>query len=61
GSCEIGNGMEECGCRRLKDRYTQAGIYLNKVSPERLSPVRAAQMSGRFEERWKLACNSPPN
>jgi hypothetical protein len=53
--------MVESGFKRFKDRFTQSGMRWSRIGAERLLPVRAAQMSGRFDDRWKVAYNSLPN
>lgn len=57
----IGSGMVESGGGRFKDRFAQAGMRWCRIGAERLLPVRSAFMSGRFDERWRSAYNSPPN
>jgi len=56
----IGSGMVESGGKRFKDRFTKAGMRWKRNGAERLLPVRAAVMSGRFDERWRTVYNSPP-
>lgn len=57
----IGSGMVESGGKRFKDRFTRAGMRWSRAGAERLLPVRSAIMSKRFDARWKMAYNSPPN
>jgi hypothetical protein len=57
----IGSGMVESGGGRFKDRFAQAGMRWSRKGAERLLPVRSAFMSGRFDERWRSAYNSPQN
>ena len=57
----IGSGMVESGSKRFKDRFTRAGMRWSRAGAEHLLPVRTASMSGRFDTRWSLAYNSPPN
>lgn len=57
----IGSGMVESGGKRFRDRYTGSGMRWSRSGAERLLPVRTALMSGRFDERWKVAYNSPLN
>lgn len=57
----IGSGMVESGGKRFKDRFTGAGMRWSRAGAERLLPIRTALMSRRFEERWAIAYNSPPN
>jgi len=56
----IGSGMVESGAKRFKDRFTKAGMRWSRIGAERLLPVRTAVLSGRFDERWRGAYNSPP-
>ena len=56
----IVSGMVESGGGRFKDRFAQAGMRWSRKGAERLLPVRSAFMSGRFDERWRSAYNSPP-
>ncbi len=57
----IGSGMVESGGKRFKDRFTRAGMRWSRAGAEHLLPIRTASMSGRFDARWQLAYNSPPN
>jgi hypothetical protein len=57
----IGSGMVESGGKRFKDRFTKSGMRWSRPGAERLLTVRAAIMSGRFDERWRAAYNSPTN
>jgi hypothetical protein len=57
----IGSGMIESGSKRFKDRFTKAGMRWSRIGAERLLPLRSALMSNRFDDRWKIAYNSPPN
>lgn len=57
----IGSGMVESGAKRFKDRFTKSGMRWSRDGAERLLPVRAAIMGGRFHERWQSAYNSPRN
>lgn len=40
---------------------TKLAAGWSRSSAERLLPVRAAIMSGRFEELWQKAYHPPPN
>jgi hypothetical protein len=57
----IGSGMVESGAKQFKARFCGAGMRWSRDGAEKLIPVRAAIMSGRFEELWRTAYNSPPN
>jgi len=57
----IGSGMVESGAKQFKARFTGPGMRWSRSGAERLLPVRAAIMSGRFDELWQKAYNSPLN
>ena len=57
----IGSGMVESGIKQFKARFTGPGMRWSRSGAERLLPIRAAIMSGRFDSVWQQACNSPPN
>jgi hypothetical protein len=57
----IGSGMAESGGKHFRDRFTKSGMRGSRAGAERLLPVRSAIMSGRFNERWRAAHNSPPD
>jgi hypothetical protein len=57
----IGSGMVDYGSKCLNDRFTRSGMRWSRDGAERLLPVRTALMSGRFDERWHVAYNSPPD
>lgn len=53
-------GQKMASSKRLTDCYVKAGMSWSTIDDERLLPVRTALMSGRFDERWRFACNLPP-
>lgn len=57
----IGSGPVESAAKQYKARFTGPGMHWSRNGAERLFPVRSAIMSGRFDERWRQAYNSPPN
>jgi hypothetical protein len=57
----IGSGMVESGAKQFKARFTGPGMRWSREGAEKLIPVRAAIMGGRFEELWHSARNSPPS
>jgi len=57
----IGSGSIESGGKRFKDRFTRSGARWSRAGAENLLPIRTAIMSKRFDERWRLAYNSPLN
>jgi hypothetical protein len=57
----VGSGMVESGGKQFKARLAGPGMRWSRPGAERLIPIRAAIMSGRFNELWQLARNSPPN
>jgi hypothetical protein len=57
----IGSGMVESGAKRFKSRFCGAGMRWKRDGIERLIPIRAAIMGGRFDTMWQLAYNLPQN
>jgi hypothetical protein len=57
----IGSGMVESAAKQFKARFAGPGMRWGRPGAERLIPVRAAIMSGRFENLWRDAYNSPPD
>jgi hypothetical protein len=57
----IGCGMIESGCKQIGARFNGAGMRWSREGAERLIPIRAAILSGRFDEVWHVAYNSPLN
>lgn len=57
----IGSGMVESGCKQFGARFKGAGMRWSRGGAERLIPIRAAILSGRFDEVWHAAYNSPLN
>lgn len=57
----IGSGMVESGGKQFKARFCGPGMRWSRRGIERLIPIRAAIMSGRFDTMWQAAYNSPPN
>ena len=57
----IGSGMVESAAKQFKARFTGPGMRWSRDGAERLLPVRAAIMSGRFEKLWQKAYSLPPN
>ena len=57
----IGSGMVESAAKQFKARFNGPGMRWSRDGAERLIPVRAAIMSRRFDELWRLAYNSPQN
>jgi hypothetical protein len=57
----IGSGMVESAAKQFKARLTGPGMRWSRSGAEHLIPVRAAIMSGRFEELWRQVYNSPQN
>jgi len=55
------SGMVESAAKQFKARFAGPGMRWSRTGAEYLIPVRAAIMSGRFEELWREAYNSPPN
>jgi hypothetical protein len=57
----IGSGMVESGAKQFKARFCGPGMRWSRDGAEKLIPVRASIMSGRFEDLWRTAYNSPLN
>ncbi len=57
----IGSGMVESGAKQFKARFAGSGMHWSRSGAENLLPVRAAILSGRFDDLWQQAYNSPPN
>lgn len=57
----IGSGMVESGCKQFGARLNGAGMRWSREGAERLIPIRATIMSGRYDEVWQAAYNSPLN
>ena len=57
----IGSGVVESGIKQFKARFSGAGMRWSRPGAERLLPIRAAIMSGRFDSTWQQACILPPN
>ncbi len=55
----IGSGMVESGCKRFRQRFTGSGMRWSRRGIEHLLPVRAAVLSGDFEDVWHAAYASP--
>jgi len=59
GGWPIGSGMVESGGKRFGARFAGSGMRWSRVGAERLIPVRAAILSGRFDEVWEAAYSPP--
>jgi hypothetical protein len=57
----IGSGMIESGAKQYKGRFCGAGMRWSRTGAERMTPLRSAILSKRFDKLWQLAYNSPPN
>ena len=56
----IGSGMVESAGKQFKARLAGPGMRWSRTGAEHLLPVRCAILSGRFDEIWAKAQNSPP-
>ena len=56
----IGRGMVESGANQFKARFSGPGMRWSRQGAENLLPVRAAVLSGRFDQMWDAAKNLPP-
>lgn len=60
GEWPIGSGMVESAGKQFKARFAGPGMRWSRQGAENLLPVRGAILSGRFDEIWAKARNSPP-
>jgi hypothetical protein len=56
----IGSGMVESAGKQFKMRFDGPGMRWSRSGAENLVPIRCAILSGRFDEVWSRAYNSPP-
>jgi hypothetical protein len=56
----ISRGMVESGAKQFKARFSGPGMRWSRQGAENLLPVRAAVLSGRFDQMWDAAKNLPP-
>jgi hypothetical protein len=57
----IGSGMVESGGKQFKARLAGPGMHWSRDGAERLIPIRAAAMSGRFNALWETIYGLPSN
>ena len=57
----IGSGMVESGAKQFKARFSGPGMRWSRTGAENLLPIRAAVLSGRFDQMWAAAKNLPPS
>ena len=57
----IGSGMVESGAKQFKARFSGAGMRWSRTGAENLLPIRAAVLSGRFDQMWADAKKFAPN
>ena len=57
----IGSGMVESGAKQFKARFTGPGMHWSRSGAENLIPIRAAILSGRYDDLWHQAYRSPPD
>ena len=56
----IGSGMVESGAKQFKARFSGPGMRWSRTGAENLLPIRAAVLSGRFDQIWAASKNLPP-
>jgi Uncharacterised protein family (UPF0236) len=56
----IGSGVVESGAKQFKARFAGPGMRWSRQGAENLLPIRAAVLSGRFDQMWAAAKNLPP-
>jgi hypothetical protein len=57
GGYPIGSGTVESGIKRFKHRLSGPGMRWSRPAAERMLVIRAAIMTGDFDDRWRLALN----
>jgi hypothetical protein len=57
----IGSGMVESAAKQFKARFAGPGMRWSRTGAENLLPIRAAVLSGRFDQMWAAAKNLPPS
>lgn len=57
----IGSGMVESAAKQFKARFAGPGMRWSRSGAENLLPIRAAVLSGRFDQMWAAAKNLPPS
>ncbi len=58
----IGSGMVESGIKQFRARLTGPGMRWSRPSVERMLPLRATILSGRFDQAWsRVYLHLPPN
>lgn len=55
----LGSGMIESGAKQFKARFAGPGMRWSRNGAENLLPIRAAVLSGRFDQMWAAAKNLP--
>lgn len=55
--CPIGSGTVESAIKAFKNRLTGPGMRWSRPAAERMLVLRAAVMSGTFDQLWTLALN----
>jgi hypothetical protein len=53
--------MVESGAKQFKARFSAPGMRWSRQNAENLLPVRAAFLSGRFDQMGDAAKNLPPS
>jgi hypothetical protein len=57
----IGSGVVESGVKQFRARFAGPGMRWSRLGAERLLPIRAAVMSGRFDQWWPQVYAAPKN
>jgi hypothetical protein len=52
----IGSGIVESGAKRAKQRLCAPGMRWSRAGLENMLPLRAALMSGTFDQLWPRIC-----
>jgi len=57
----IGSGMVESGAKQFKACFAGAGMRWSRTGADNLLPIRAAVLTGRFDQMWDAAKKPAPN
>jgi hypothetical protein len=57
----IGSGVVESGAKQFKTRFSGPGMRWSRTGAQHLLPIRAAVLSGRFDQIWTSPSFPAPN
>ena len=57
----IGSGVVESGAKQFRTRFSGPGMRWSRTGVQHLLPIRAAVLSGRFDQIWASPTSPAPN